>query len=92
LMRKLKIGKLVEKQTINLKQKSQEISSSSDEQRKAVTEIIKSISYINEISQTNSQNTEDMSLDTDKLLNLIEELKKSIEEYNKREGVIVPVN
>ncbi|MBN2402716.1 MAG: hypothetical protein JXN64_09970 [Spirochaetes bacterium] len=89
--KQVRLGKLVDKQAKDLKQKSQEISSSSDEQKRAVNEIIKSISYINEISQTNSQSTEDMTADTENLLKLIEELKSSIEEYNKKEGIITTI-
>ncbi len=80
-----RLGSLVDKQSKELKDKSQIIASSADEQRKAVAEIINSISHINEISQSNSQGAEDMSQDTSKLMKLIDELKTSLEDYSKKE-------
>jgi methyl-accepting chemotaxis protein len=82
--KQVRLGRLVDKQSKELKDKSQVIASSADEQRKAVVEIINSISYINEISQSNSQGAEDMSQDTDKLMKLINDLKTSLEEYSNK--------
>ncbi len=83
--KQLNINNAVNNETENLKILSQEITTAANEQKKAVSEILNSITDINDLSQSSSIGSEDISQESQKLVEQIEDLKSSIEKYRKNE-------
>jgi len=74
-------GESVNTNIRNLKNRSQEITISTNEQKNAVNEVIDSIAEINGIAQSNSINSENMTDETKQLVSLVNQFKTKIENY-----------
>jgi methyl-accepting chemotaxis protein len=68
----------------NLKKRSENIASAAFEQKNGISEIIKHISEINEISISNSEGTEELNIDTQELIKQINSFQKTIDKKKKK--------
>ena len=80
--KQIETNKIVMENAENLKERSAEITIATEEQKSAINEIIRSISGINELSQSNSQGAEELFGDSRGLVSLLDDFKKKIEEYS----------
>ncbi len=80
--RQLDTNLLVNESAKTLKQRSEEISTATREQKTAIEEIVRNISAMSEQSQNNTAHAVKMSYDSQNLVDLVMELKKKIEEYD----------
>ncbi len=74
-------NRLVNEHAGSIRKRAEDISGAADEQRNAISEIVKNITVMNESSQNNSAHAVKMAYDSQNLVDLVNELKKQIEEY-----------
>jgi len=65
-----------------IRERSEEIKTASHEQKNANEEIVKAITAINVLSQSNASETEELSASANNLSNLAEKLKEAIDYFN----------
>ncbi|MFC1668992.1 methyl-accepting chemotaxis protein [Spirochaetota bacterium] len=73
-------------ETINLdakmvKERSDQIQKASEEQKNASTEIVKSVTHINDLTQVNAAGAEEMAGNSEGIKSIAEELKKKVESF-----------
>ncbi len=68
-----------------VQRRAEEITFSTDEQKKAMDEIVKSISHINELTQANASGAEEISGSSENLAAMAETLKESVEYFKLAE-------
>lgn len=79
--KQVETNNLVNNRAENLKARSEEIASAANGQKIAVGEILVAVSEINEIAQSYSTGSEEMSTDYGRIVTLVNDLNKAIEEY-----------
>ncbi len=79
----LNANSIINKEAENVKTKSDEIKTASEEQKIASTEIVKSISQINDLSQSNASGSIEISGSSQGILEMSEKLKELVSSYQK---------
>jgi methyl-accepting chemotaxis protein len=76
-------NEVVNHNAIMVRKRSDEITAATEQQKKAIVEIVKSFAAMNEASQDNSAQAVKMAFDSQNLVNQVFGLKKDIEQYGK---------
>jgi methyl-accepting chemotaxis protein len=76
-------NEVVNHNAIMVRKRSDEITAATEQQKKAIVEIVKSFAAMNEASQDNSAQAVKMAFDSQNLVNQVFGLKKDIELYGK---------
>ena len=76
--RQMEANKLINEQTINVKNKSEEIKSATEEQKIASLEMARSISSVNDIAQANAGGSEEISGNSEDIAKTAEKLKEMV--------------
>lgn len=79
------INSSVHENAMTVQNRAEEIKYSTDEQKKAMDEIVKSISHINELTQANASGAEEISGSSENLAAMAETLKESVEFFKLSE-------
>ncbi len=79
------ISATVHENAAAVQSRAEEITFSTDEQKKAMDEIVKSISHINELTQANASGAEEISGSSENLAAMAETLKESVEFFRLTE-------
>jgi methyl-accepting chemotaxis protein len=74
---------VVNNNAIMVRKRSDEITAATEQQKKAIVEIVKNFSMMNEVSQNNSAQAVKMAFDSQNLVNQVHGLKNDIEQYGK---------
>ncbi len=74
-------NKMVNDSTEELRRRSEEIAIATEEQKSAIDEITKAMSEINKLAQENSMGAGEMVVDSQKLVALVVDFNREIEEY-----------
>lgn len=77
--KQVEVNITVNKEMENVKDRSTEIKDSTDEQKNAVNEIVKSIGFISELTQANASGSEEMAANAETNAGISETLKTEIE-------------
>ncbi len=79
------ISSSVHENAITVQNRAEEITYSTDAQKKAMDEIVKSISHINELTQANASGAEEISGSSENRAAMAETLKESFEYFKLSE-------
>ncbi len=82
IMRKeVEINEKANMEILEVKQRSEEIKHSSEEQKIAITEIVKSISSINDMTQATATGAEEMTASSEEISGMAEKLKTKVDYF-----------
>jgi len=81
--KQVKTNDEVNRKALDLTTLSDEISHATGEQKSAVGELVQAMSNISQISQSNSQGAGEMSEESDGIMQMVETIKREIEDYGK---------
>ena len=79
MQKELEANKVLSKDAMNVRDRSDEIKNSTQEQKTALEEIVKSIAGMNDMIQENSAGAEELSANTEQMTEMSETLKKKME-------------
>ena len=78
----MRINRGVNEKTEQVRRESEEIQSATSEQKRAVSEIVKSITHINELTQTNAAGTEEVTANSRNIIQMSEALMKAVDYFS----------
>ncbi|MBN2160315.1 MAG: hypothetical protein JW807_13045 [Spirochaetes bacterium] len=76
-------NEIVNNNAVIVGKRSEEIAAAAERQKQAISEIVKNVATMNEVSQNNSAHAVKMAYDAQSLVDLVLELKKEIEQYGR---------
>jgi methyl-accepting chemotaxis protein len=79
--KQLDANKVINQETSSVKIKAEEIKSATEEQKLASQEMVKSISSINDVSQSNASGSEEISGSSEEIANMAEQLKEIVHNF-----------
>ncbi|MCU0846740.1 MAG: methyl-accepting chemotaxis protein [Spirochaetes bacterium] len=77
----IEVNQSVSAESMNLKERTEEIMNATTEQKNAILEIVKTITNINELSQTNSLSATDIAANSKHLVDFVININTEIENY-----------
>jgi len=80
------INRVVNTEVTRVKNKSDEIQAAMSEQKVAVSEIVKSIVNVNEITQAYAEGSEKLSNNAKRVEEMTDELRKTVDAYDIESG------
>ncbi len=81
--RQVDTNRMVNENTLYLKNRSEEIKNAAMEEKTAVGEVVRSVFDINHLAQSNSAMSEEMSRESQGLLTMVNRFNRQIEEYKE---------
>jgi methyl-accepting chemotaxis protein len=76
-------NRIVDENARTLKQHAEDIKTASGEQKDAISEIVKSLTNINELAQSNSSGMVEMAMDSRGLGEMVSDLNRKIDNYRE---------
>lgn len=81
MKKEVAINEKANEEILEVKQRSEEIKHSSDEQKIAITEIVKAISSINDMTQATATGAEEMTASSEEISSMAEKLKTKVDYF-----------
>jgi methyl-accepting chemotaxis protein len=79
--RQLDANKIINQETVKVKEKSEEIKSATEEQKIASHEMVRSIASVNEVAQSNASGSEEISANSEEIASTAEKLKEIVTNF-----------
>lgn len=81
MQKQIETNVLIDREATSVKSKSQEIETATAEQKIAITEVVNSVTRINELTQTISAGSEEITANTQENAKIAEILKKKVDQF-----------